>query len=416
MKIYIIGLVVLLSFLPIIFFQIVFAAPSVTISDCVQSHHYLTFKTYATGFMPNTRLLVFYYLPDSDKGWGISKPTDSSGNWERQEGHLSSDDIPKGIWNVEAYNVDDNSNKLPDSPYATTQFETPCPFPTTPPDTEVYATVNGEQISSGDSITSNSINFTYFIRDSFSSFAKFDCKLDDGQYEDCTTIKCENPNTCSLNPRGTVMDGYSEKGYASLSKGAHVFMVRATDDSDNIDPTPAEFIWTILGPTADAGPDQSVKSNELVQLDGGNSYDPEGSTLTYSWNQTEGPNVMLSDETSVNPTFSAPETTTQTSITFQLTVTNEEGITSEPDEVTVTVNPVSIPPPPPPPIEEPQTIRDIIIELIQNPLDISNSIDSSNKIIDILIDNDSDNDQLVCEYLGDIQNKQVYNIRKIINC
>jgi hypothetical protein len=79
--------------------------------------------------------------------------------------------------------VDDNFNRLLNSPYTTTEFETPCPFSTTLPNTEVYATVTEEQISSGDSVTSKSINFTYYIRDSFSSFAKFDCKLDDGQYE-----------------------------------------------------------------------------------------------------------------------------------------------------------------------------------------------------------------------------------------
>lgn len=415
MKLYLTCLLILLSFLPIIFSQIVFAEPSLEITDCVQSHHYITFTTNAFGFIPNTRILVFYYLPDSDKGWGSSSLTDSSGNWKKQEGHLSSDDIPYGIWKVEAYNVDENHNRLSDSPYVTTEFETPCPFPTTPPDTEVYATVNGEQITNGDSVTSKSIHFGYSIRDSFSSFARFDCKLDDGQYEDCTTINCENPDSCSINPRGTVMDGNSEKEYDNLSVGKHLFMVKATDDSDNTDPTPAEFIWTILGPIADAGPNQSVKSKELVQLDGSNSSNPSGSALTYSWNQTEGPKVMLNDDTSINPTFTAPETTTTTPITFELTVTNEQGITSEPDEVIVTVSPVSTPPPPPP-TEQPQTIGDIIIDLIQNPLDIANSIESSNKIIEILTDNNSDNDQLVCDFLRDIENQQSNNIQEIIGC
>ncbi|WP_458721728.1 PKD domain-containing protein [Candidatus Nitrosocosmicus sp. R] len=52
--------------------------------------------------------------------------------------------------------------------------------------------------------------------------------------------------------------------------------------------------------------------------------------LTYQWNQTDGPNVLLNDATSVNPTFAAPTTTTQIDLTFQLTVTNEEGTTSKP--------------------------------------------------------------------------------------
>lgn len=46
-----------------------------------------------------------------------------------------------------------------------------------------------------------------------------------------------------------------------------------------------------------------------------------------------------------DPTFTAPKTTAQTEITFQLTVTNQEGLTSEPDEVTVTVSPISTAPP-----------------------------------------------------------------------
>jgi hypothetical protein len=411
-KIYVIYLVIL-SFLPVVFSNFVFAEPSLTITDCIQSHHYITFTTLASGFLPNMRILVFYYLPDSDKGWGSSSLTDSSGNWEKQEGHLSSEDIPSGTWKVEAYNVDENHNILPDSPYATTEFETPCPFPTTPPDTEVYATVDEKQISSGDSVTSNSIHFGYSIKDSFSSFARFDCKLDEGQYEDCTTIRCEDQNSCGLNPRGTVMDGNSQKEYDNLSAGKHVFMVKATDDSDNVDPTPAEFVWTILGPIADAGLDQTVKSNDLVQLDGSNSSDPGQSVLTYLWSQTEGPKVILNGVTSVNPTFTAPETKSQTNLTFQLTVTNEEGITSKPDEVTVTVSPIFTPFPP---TEEPQTIRDIITDLIQNPLDITNSIESSNKIIEILTDSNSDNDQIVCGLLDGIENKQINNIQKIIDC
>ncbi|MDR4491953.1 MAG: PKD domain-containing protein [Candidatus Nitrosocosmicus sp.] len=309
------------------------------ITDCIQSHHYLTFTTLASGFIPNTRIFAFYTFPESNQGWGSSTLTDLDGNWERQDGHLSSDDIPNGIWNVEAYNVDDNLNRLPNSPYATTEFETPCPFLTTPPDTELYATVNEKQTSSGESVTSNSIHFGYQIKDSFTSFARFDCKLDEGQYEDCTTIKCENPNSCGLNSRGTVMDGYSEKDYHNLALGTHVFRVKATDDSDNTDPTPAKFTWIILGPVANAGHDQSVRSDELVQLDGSNSSDPNGSTLTYSWNQTMGPHVILNNADSVNPTFVAPKTSSDINLNFRLTVTNEEGIASDPDEIIVTVIP-----------------------------------------------------------------------------
>ena len=99
-------------------------------------------------------------------------------------------------------------------------------------------------------------------------------------------------------------------------------------------------------------------------------------------------------------------------ITFQLTVTNEEGLTSEPDEVTVTVSPISTAPP----TEEPQTINDIIKDLVKNPLDITNSIELSKEILHILTDSDRDNDQIACDLLADIKGKQMNNIREIINC
>ena len=44
-------------------------------------------------------------------------------------------------------------------------------------------------------------------------------------------MNCEDPNTCSLKPRGIAMDGYSEKDYTNLPGSEHVFVVKATDGS-----------------------------------------------------------------------------------------------------------------------------------------------------------------------------------------
>jgi hypothetical protein len=165
-------------------------------------------------------------------------------------------------------------------------------------------------------------------------------------------------------------------------------------------------------PIADAGPDQTVESNDLVHLDGSNSSNSSGSPLTYSWNQTSGPEVTLSDPTSSNPTFTAPEVNEQTELTFQLTVTNDEGITSEPDEMTITVNPITIPPPEE---EEPRTISDILKGVIHNLLDVTNSIESANEIQDILTDNNRNNDLIVCDLI-DSETEYTSNIREILNC
>ena len=47
-------------------------------------------------------------------------------------------------------------------------------------------------------------------------------------------------------------------------------------------------------PSADAGSDQTVDENAVVQLSGGGS-DAEGQNLSYEWVQTGGPAVTLSD-------------------------------------------------------------------------------------------------------------------------
>lgn len=57
-----------------------------------------------------------------------------------------------------------------------------------------------------------------------------------------------------------------------------------------INPIPA-----VLKPIVGANPDQFVNSNSLVQLDGSNSSDSNGFPLKNSWNQTSGPQVILSD-------------------------------------------------------------------------------------------------------------------------
>ena len=119
----------------------------------------------------------------------------------------------------------------------------------------------------------------------------------------------------------------------------------------------------------------------------------------------------MSDSADSNPTFTAPNVNEQPDLIFQLFVANEEGIVSEPDDVVITVNPSVNSPS----NQEHNTIDDLIRGIIQNPLDITNSIDSANQIRDILTDNDHDNDKLVCDLI-DSEDESTSWIREILNC
>jgi PKD domain len=86
-------------------------------------------------------------------------------------------------------------------------------------------------------------------------------------------------------------------------------------------------------PFADAGPDQTVASEALVQLDGTESSDPDGDPLTYSWFQIAGPSVTLEGADTATPSFTAlagPES-------LELGLQVCDAVNCDTDEVAVTV-------------------------------------------------------------------------------
>lgn len=91
-------------------------------------------------------------------------------------------------------------------------------------------------------------------------------------------------------------------------------------------------------PVADAGDDFEVLTGEPVTLDGSGSSDIEdGSNLEYHWN-VSGANpasVVLSDDTVVDPEFTAPNT--PGNYTFTLKVKDSKDQWSDPDDVIVRV-------------------------------------------------------------------------------
>jgi hypothetical protein len=88
-------------------------------------------------------------------------------------------------------------------------------------------------------------------------------------------------------------------------------------------------------PVADAGDDQTVLVDDVVQLDGSGSSDPDGGALAYSWSfvsRPGGSTATLSSKTVVNPTFTA-----DVEGDFVIGLTVSDGLsTSAADYVTIT--------------------------------------------------------------------------------
>lgn len=59
-------------------------------------------------------------------------------------------------------------------------------------------------------------------------------------------------------------------------------------------------------PVADAGTNQTKDEGAIVLLDGRASYDSDNDPITAKWSQISGTTVVLSDSTSLQPTFEAP--------------------------------------------------------------------------------------------------------------
>ena len=95
-------------------------------------------------------------------------------------------------------------------------------------------------------------------------------------------------------------------------------------------------------PVADAGLEQVVFANEVVTLAGSGS-DADGTIVRYRWEQISGPTVVLSGADTPNVSFTAPEVSTNETLTFRLTVTDNQGATGS-DNVRVMVHRVNQPP------------------------------------------------------------------------
>ena len=124
------------------------------------------------------------------------------------------------------------------------------------------------------------------------------------------------------------------------------FTLTVTDDKGSTDATDTVTITVKAPPfgnlVAEAGPDQdNVGSGTRVTLDGsGSTPTGSGRNVTYTWTQTGGATVTLSNTTVLDPTFTAQTLNpgdADVTYEFTLTVTDDKGSTDATDTVTITV-------------------------------------------------------------------------------
>lgn len=95
--------------------------------------------------------------------------------------------------------------------------------------------------------------------------------------------------------------------------------------------------WLNNTPTASAGPDRTAIPNEVVTLDGGNSFDLDDGIITYQWSQKQGPAVKISNPLVASPIFKVPESATVgTLFVFELTIKDSGGLIST-DECRISI-------------------------------------------------------------------------------
>jgi hypothetical protein len=137
-----------------------------------------------------------------------------------------------------------------------------------------------------------------------------------------------------------------------LSIQGHTFKVKGTKSNAPSDSaTSGSTTLTVVNPpnqepTANAGNDQTVNEGDNVGLDGSGSSDPDGTIDSYSWTQTAGTSATLDGASTASPSFTAPDVGADgDTLTFELTVTDDEGATDT-DTIDVTVNNVVVNQPP----------------------------------------------------------------------
>ena len=144
---------------------------------------------------------------------------------------------------------------------------------------------------------------------------------------------------------------------------ALVFQLSVTDDENatDISITKITVKPANRAPIANAGQNQTVSAGDIATLDGSESNDPDGDSLTYLWKQTAGPTVILNGADKPIATFTTQtDITSNTTLLFELAVKDDKYAISSPVTVSIAVKAAA------PPGKVKAVVPTSVLDTIQN--------------------------------------------------
>jgi hypothetical protein len=117
------------------------------------------------------------------------------------------------------------------------------------------------------------------------------------------------------------------------------FTARDNENNENSDTVSVKVSNVNVFPTVNAGQDFEVDEGQVVTLTGA-ANDSDGEVIGVKWTQLSGTNVELSDSSSMSTTFVAPTVEQNEELSFELSVTDNDGNMSS-DEISIQINNVN---------------------------------------------------------------------------
>jgi hypothetical protein len=151
-------------------------------------------------------------------------------------------------------------------------------------------------------------------------------KENETKYDSLITNDIERVNT--TNVKSTLQDNKSQISTAAPPSILEI--------ESNQNPNKFLSLSNNTQVVADAGLDRTVYESGSVILNGSNSKSNNSVILSYEWKQIPNPNITVGGANTMIWSFIAPYVSTDTTLTFELVVTDNKGLTST-DEVNINV-------------------------------------------------------------------------------